>query len=115
MLLCWKDDPDNRPTFEGMMEMLQTLLIHTRTESRGDYYSPGAHAKGSYVDVSDFSSSDDYTTSDDSTVFANGSMSFGYESNSARYTEVPHSRNRSYYQEHFEVSVFLYTIIVGSY
>ena len=107
MLLCWKDDPDHRPTFDGIMEMLQTLLIHTRPESSGGYFTSGARAKESYTYASDFSSSDNYTTSDDSTVFANGSMSFGYASNSARYTEVPHSRNRSSYTERFEVSAAL--------
>lgn len=87
------------------MEMLQALLIHNQQpESCRGFFGSGVRAGESYADISDFSSCDDCTTSDDSTMFANEAMSFGYTDNS-RYTEVPNSRTRSY-REHFEVSTF---------
>ena len=107
MLLCWKDDPENRPTFEGIMEMLQTIVLDSCVESGGQFGSLAQVKDSSYVEMSDFSSSDN-ATSDESTVFANNSRSFGYDSTS-RYSDVPHSRNRSYH-EHFDVRIHSYTL-----
>ena len=93
MLLCWKTNPESRPTFEALVEMLQNFLIDAHSEHVSHFGSPG-RGEGSYVDMSDISSSDN-TTSYDSAVFANTSTPFGYVA-SSRYSDVHH---RSSYQE----------------
>ena len=73
MLLCWKDDADNRPSFEAVVEMLQNVLIDSGSPCQS-YRSIGGG--DSYVVISDFSSSGN-NYSDDQTVFYNSSLSYG--------------------------------------
>ena len=72
MLLCWKDDGDNRPSFENIVEMIQNILINTDSQSNGPR-PKGGH--DSYVLISDLSSSG-FTDYDGQTLFSNGSLSF---------------------------------------
>ena len=99
MLLCWKDDPDNRPTFQTLVDIFQNFLIDAHSE-RDNHYGFQATCE-----TSSFSSSEN-ASSDDSVVFANAlSVSFSNAA-SPRYSEVPHSRNRSSHHDRQEVNLY---------
>ena len=91
MLLCWKEDPDNRPHFENLADMLGS---YTHNEER---YERPLSISDSYIDINDcdFSSSDnsESDTTFEQTLVTNSSPPSPCSSFRRSNTEVRTTQN----------------------